>query len=69
MYKGSFLAGLSFLIFTTIGYLLFIVPGFCFHIWAILDAYNTMPAQYVLKEGTARDYSPKEDKAREYYGR
>jgi TM2 domain-containing membrane protein YozV len=50
MYKGSILAGFSFLIFTTIGYLLFIVPGLCFHIWAILDAYNTIPTRYVPKK-------------------
>lgn len=50
MYKGAIGAGFAFLILTTVGYLLLIVPGIALHLWAIIDAYNTpSPAVRSLK--------------------
>ena len=40
IYKGQIGAGIFLLIFTVIGYLVFIVPGLVIHLIAVIGAYN-----------------------------
>jgi hypothetical protein len=43
MYKGHIGGGLAWLIFTFIGYLLFIIPGLLLHLCCIIDAASSRP--------------------------
>ncbi len=43
MYKGSIISGILWLIFTTIGYLLLIIPGMILHIICIATAASGDP--------------------------
>lgn len=40
IYKGDIGIGLGLLLCTVIGYMFFILPGICFHIYAVYSAYN-----------------------------